>query len=250
MKRCLLLISGLLSVFGDDVAVDAGSGGSIPIPKSSPGDPHKLLATGEREFRAKSYETSVRLLSEALALTNGDTSLRIKVLYARHKSFMSQQKLPMAISDLSSVIELDSNHVLAHLQRANLELMTGKCAEAVADYKRVLILDSGKKDAHSRVPHASECAAALERAEHAKAQKNPDALRQALTDATAEGRATSAPNLLAQRAQAFVDLGGEENVASALADLARVLKMDPNNVGAYALRGRALMLHGDFGTGA
>ena len=231
----------------EDVSLE--SGGQQAPPKPVPQDPVKLFNSGEREFRAKSYETSIRLFSEALALLGGDGSLRIKVIYARHKSFMSQQKLPLAIADLSSVIELDASHVLAHLQRANLELMTGKCAEAVADYRRVLSLDAGKKDAHTRLPHASECAGALERAERARAQKNPEALKQALTDAIADGRATNAPNLLAQRAQAYMDLGGEESVANALADLARVLKMDANNVQAYALRGRALMLHGDFGTG-
>lgn len=242
---------------GDESSVDPqGEAGGAPPPPTPPKatprgtDATKVFSAGEREFRAKAYDVSIRLFSEALSLVApSDVALRGKVLYARHKAYMSQQRLPQAIGDLSAVIEADRGHVLAHLQRANLELMTGRCAEAVADYGRVLTLDAGKKDAHTRMPHAAECKAALERAERAKAARNPDALRQALSEAMEEGRATSAPALLLQRAQAFLDLAGEENIANALADLARALKMDANSIPAYALRGRALMFHGDFGTG-
>ena len=222
---------------------------AAPAPRV-PGDPAKLFSAAEREFRAKAYDVSTRLFGEALAAAGaGDVPLRSRILYARHKAFMSQQRLPQAIADLTAVCDLDPRHVLAHLQRANLQLMTGRCAEAVADYGTVLALDASKRDAHARMPHAAECKAALERAERARAARSPDALRAALTDAMAEGRATSAPALLMERAQASMQLGGEDNNADALADLARVLKMDSNNVPAYALRGKALMQHGDFATG-
>ena len=232
-----------------------GAGEAAPPPRAptprTPGDPTKLLNAAEREFRAKAYEASLRLFGEALAAAPpGDAALRARILYARHKAFMSQQRLPQAIADLTAVCDLDAKHVLARLQRANLQLMTGRCAEAVADYGAVLALDSSKRDAHARMPHAAECKAALERADRARAAHQNEALRDALTDAIAEGRATSAPALLMERALVYIQLRGEDNNANALADLARVLKMDPNNVPAYALRGRALMLHGDFATGA
>ena len=163
---------------------------------------------------------------------------------------MAQQKLPQAIADLTAVLELDPAHVLAYLQRAKLALKSGRCAEAVADFGKVLALDSGKRDAHSGMPQATECAAALDRAAHARGAGRFDLATAALSDAMAEGRATAAPALLLERAQAFLQLPGEDNINSALADLARVLKQEPNNLNAWAQRGRALLLVVDFATGA
>ena len=269
MARTSRPVSGLLSLvvffllsFLADVSqgqqdsaahnVDPDTGEARPTapPARAPGDPNKLFNAAEREFRAKAYETAVRLFGEALSsVGGGDASLRVKILYGRHKAFMSQQRLPQAIGDLTAVCDLDDRHVLAHLQRANLQLMTGRCAEAVADYSKVLSLDASKRDAHARMPHAVECKGALERAERARAGRNFEQLKNSLTDAMADNRATAAPALLLERAQAFLMLPGADNIASALADLARVLKIDSNNVPAYALRGRALMMHGDFATG-
>lgn len=223
-----------------------------PPPKRAPADAAKLLASGEREFRnaaGGNYDASVRLFGEALAAAPAPP-LRAKILYARHKAFMAQQKLPQAIGDLTGVLEIDGAHVLAYLQRAKLSLKTGRCADAAADFGRVLALDAGKRDAHAGLPQASECAGALDRAQHARAAGRFDLVTQALSEAMADGRATAAPALLLERAQAFLNLPGEDNINSALADLARVLKQEPNNVNAWALRGRSLLMVVDFATGA
>lgn len=252
----LLLFVARCDAADEEIAVGAFGDGATPSPTPPPkraaADPAKLLASGEREFRNAAngnYDASVRLFGEALAASPAPP-LRAKILYARHKSFMAQQKLPQAIGDLSAVIELDGAHVLAYLQRAKLALKTGRCADAAADFGRVLALDAGKRDAHSGLPQASECAAALDRAQHARAAGRFELVTQALSEAMADGRATAAPALLMERAHAFLLLPGEDNINSALADLARVLKQEPNNVNAWALRGRSLMMVVDFATGA
>ena len=237
-------------------AADGGlSGGATaaatPLPPALPRDASKLLSAGEREFRAKKVDVSVRLLGEALAATlPGDVALKVKILYARHKSFVSLARLPAAIADLTAVLELDPLHVLALLMRANLRLIGGRCADAVADYRRVLAVDASKRDALARLPHAEECVRALERAEFGAKHGQYNVVRQALTEAMQEGRATQAPALLLARAEAAMTLGGEGDLEEALADLAKVIKTDGTNVKAYSTRGRALMLHGDFPTGA
>jgi tetratricopeptide (TPR) repeat protein len=195
------------------------------LPTTSAGSSGSPSATPASSTSLHSAAATAQL---ALQLPRGQASregfyapLRARILYARHKAFMSQQRLPQAIADLTAVCELDARHVLARLQRANLQLMTGRCAEAVADYGAVLALDASKRDAHARMPHAAECKAALERADRARAARQNEALRDALTDAIAEGRATSAPALLMERALVYIQLGGEDNNANALADLAR-----------------------------
>jgi tetratricopeptide (TPR) repeat protein len=254
--RALFLLAFLSGACSEEVVVDPYGDGATPSPtpppKRAPADASKLLANGEREFRnaaGGNYDASVRLFGEALAASPAPP-LRAKILYARHKSFMAQQKLPQAIADLSAGIELDGAHVLAYLQRAKLALKTGRCADAAADFGRVLALDAGKRDAHAGLPQASECAAALDRAQHARAAGRSDLVTAALSEAMADGRATAAPTLLMERAQAFLLLPGEDNINSALADLARVLKQEPNNVNAWALRGRSLLMVVDFATGA
>lgn len=227
--------------------MDAASGAPAA---AVPRDASKLLSAADRDFRAKVYDSAVRLYGEALASAGSDAALKVKIHYARHKAFLSTQRLPQAMGDLSAVIDLDGAHVLAHLQRANLELMTGRCGDAVKDYTRVLTLDASKRDAHSRLPHANECAHALERAAYGRSTGQWGLARDALNEAMAEGRATSAPALLLERAEALLAMGGESELEDALKDLGRVLKMDGNNVRAYAVRGRALMQHGDLITGA
>lgn len=165
----------------------------------------------------------------------------------RSKASLAKQNFPNAIADLSSCVELDNKYVLAYLQRANLQLLVGQCAESIADYQQVLALDNTKRDAHSRLPHAQACAQALQRAEHGRRFNNWQMVYDALGEAMADGRATNAPTLLMQRAEASLNMG-EGSRENALADLARVLKLDSNNVKAYALRGKALYLHGDYAT--
>jgi tetratricopeptide (TPR) repeat protein len=250
----LALVALVLSLGSSPAAAQEGSAAAAAAAaaggQAAPKDPEKLLSAAEREFRNKAYEASIRLYGEALAsapLSPSPAAFKAKAYYGRHKAYMSAQRMPAAINDLSAAIDADGAHVLAHLQRGNLQLLTGRCAEAARDYERVLNLDATKRDAHSRLPHARACATALERVEHAKRGGNWRMVRELLNEAMAENRATAAPSLLLARAEASLNIGEGER-EEALADLARVLKLDGNNVRAYGMRGSALYLHGDYAT--
>lgn len=233
-----LLLLVLLSIL---LKCNAEAGASVR-------DPKKLLADGEREFRSKNYEDSLPLFNEAFALAESD-DLKIKILYARYKSQAHLNRMATAIADLSNILELNDSHVLAYLQRANLQLVTGKCEEAVQDYKKVLALDDSKRDAHSRLPHAEECAKSLAQAELYRKSRQWAAMKKALTHAMEENRATSAPALLYARAEACMNIGSEREIEEALMDLGKVIRSEPYNNKAYNLRGRALLLQGEYISG-
>jgi DnaJ homolog subfamily C member 3 len=254
-------------VIGEESIITSDGSPSKQQPSSSssssttaPKDSAKLLSAGDREFRAKAYDVAIKLYGESI---NAATSpiQKSKALYARHKAYIPLEKFSHAIADLTACVDLDASSttsgsappVLPLLQRANLQLLTGRCQEAVSDYERVLSLDSSKRDAHSRLPHARECASALDRAAQWETHGHWAAARDELTNAVAENRATHAPALLLRRAEAQIKLASEtpisaNDIETALGDLARVLKMDSKNLKAYALRGRALYSHGDYTT--
>lgn len=199
-----------------------------------------LVAAADKEFRADSVDAAVRLYSEALALEAAP-----RTYYARHKAYLKLKKLPAAISDLSDSLALDASFQMAYLQRASLYLLTGRCDDAVADYQSVLRLDSTKRDAHARLPHAQECAAAIERAAYARRAGDWHTVREALNAAMEPERATAAPGLMLQRAEANLRLGDLDNTVS---DTGKVLKLESGNLAAYSLRAQALSMLGDYET--
>ena len=207
---------------------------------ATPKDPQKLVNAAEREMRANNLDAAAKLFSESLTIHPLATTY-----FARHKLHLKRGKLPAAIADLTEALALDPGYALAYLMRANLRLTTGACVDAESDYSATLRLDSAKRDALARLPHARECAISLQRAHAAMAQGNWGHARDMFTEALAPERAASSHSLLLERARCSLHMGDLEQ---ALADGAKVLKMEPNNPPAYALRGRALYLHGDYTT--
>jgi tetratricopeptide (TPR) repeat protein len=207
---------------------------------SAPRDASKLLSAADREFGAGKYDEAIKLYAEVLNLAP-----TAKTYYARHKAYLKKGKLPSAVSDLTAAIELDGSYAMAYSQRGSLHLTLGRCDDAVRDLERVLALDAGKRDAQARLPHARACAAAVSRGRHLMHHGQWEGARQAFDEAMAADRATASPVLLLERARASLGLG---QVEEALADGAKVLKLEPNNLAAYSLRGRALYAHGDYAT--
>jgi tetratricopeptide (TPR) repeat protein len=207
---------------------------------SIPKDAAKLVAQADREFRNDRADAALKLYTEALSLEKAP-----KTYYARHKIYLKKGKLQAAIKDLSTAIELDATYSMAYLQRANLYLTMGRCEDASSDYKKTLALDPNKKDAQVRLPQAQACAAALVRADVAERNKNWPAALSALTDAMADGRATSSPALFLRRARVHLEMKGLEQ---AMVDSGKAIKLDSSNALAYALRGRILQQHGDYST--
>ena len=185
---------GFLAVLGAAAAEPAAA-------STKEKDAAKLVSQADREFRNDRADIALKLYTEALQLDKSP-----KTYYARHKVYLKKGKLQQAIKDLTTAVEIDADYSMAYLQRANLFLTVGKCAEATADYTRTLALDPKKKDAQVRQPHAQACAQALVRAELAEGARNWAAARDALSDAMAPDRATAAPALLLRRARAHLEL--------------------------------------------
>jgi len=217
-------------------AQDGEETGRKPVARER--DPAKLLAAADREFRNEAYEAAVRLYSEALSVAPLP-----RTYYARMKANLKLKKLPAAISDLTEALARDPGFAMAYSQRANLLLMTGRCGEAAADYQTVLRLDPSKRDAQARLPHAQACAAAVERADYAARAGDWRGQRDALDAAMEPERATASPALMLAHAEASLAMG---DLDQAVADAARVLKMEGGNLAAYALRARALGRLGDY----
>ena len=200
----------------------------------------KLVETAEREMRVGDVDVALKLLGDALLLDPAP-----KTYYARYKANLKKNRMPSAIDDLSSAIAADPGYSMALLQRGNLLLVTGRCDEAVADYEAALALDPGKRDAVARLPRARECAAAVARGHQAAAAGHHEAARAAFSEALTPDHATQAPALLLARARCAAAL---HDLDAALADAAKVLKLEPNNPPAYALRGETLYVRGDYVT--
>jgi tetratricopeptide (TPR) repeat protein len=209
-------------------------------------DAKKLANDADRAFRNDQLDVATRLYSEAVQLEQQqgvDIRTRAKTYYARHKVYMKQKKLQAAISDLTEAVKLDNAFVMGYLQRANLNLMTGRCKEAVEDYHETLRRDPNKRDAKTRLPHASACLSALERAEYAKRSGDWHTVREQLAQAMEGDRASAAPALLLQRAEAHFRL---QSFDDAIADSARVLKLEPGSIAAYSIRAQALARRGSY----
>lgn len=225
------MLKGIVAACALSVASAAGD---------APKDAGKLVTSAERELRNGNTDASLKLFAEALSLKPDP-----KTYYSRHKAWLKKGKLPAAITDLTSAINGDAGYAMAYLQRANLQLNVGRCAEAAEDYQATLRLDPNKRDAQSRLPQALTCASALQRAREAAAHHNWNGAVDALNEALGQEQVVQAPGLLLDRARARLSLGQLEE---ALGDGAKVLKLEPNNPPAYALRGKALYLHSDYAT--
>lgn len=110
----------------------------------------ELKTKGNNEFKAGEYMDSLKTYTEALKCCPlAETETR-SVLYGnRAASKMKMERIESAIDDCTKAIELNDKYVRAILRRAKLYEETDKLDESLADFKRVLELDPGNKEALS-----------------------------------------------------------------------------------------------------
>lgn len=103
---------------------------------------------GNEEFKKENYLESIILYTEGLRICPLKYESDRAVLYANRAA--SKAKLDRkkdALDDCTKAIELNDKYVKAYLRRSKLYEETEKLDESLADYKKILELDPGNKDA-------------------------------------------------------------------------------------------------------
>ncbi|EFA10651.2 tetratricopeptide repeat protein 1 [Tribolium castaneum] len=109
-----------------------------------------LKNKGNDEFKNCKYLESIGTYSEALRLCPLKYSSDRAILYAnRAASKINVERKASAIDDCTKAITLNDKYVRAYLRRAKLYEETDKLDESLEDFKKILELDPGNKEALS-----------------------------------------------------------------------------------------------------
>ncbi|XP_018319119.1 tetratricopeptide repeat protein 1 [Agrilus planipennis] len=107
-----------------------------------------LKEKGNQQFKSEFFIESVETYTKALQICPLNFKYDRSIFYCnRAASKIKLNKVKSAIGDCSKAIELNSDYVRAYMRRAKLYEDSDKLDEALADYKKVLELDSGNKEA-------------------------------------------------------------------------------------------------------
>ncbi|XP_073970355.1 tetratricopeptide repeat protein 1-like [Rhodnius prolixus] len=108
----------------------------------------ELKKTGNEQYKNCQFQEAVTTYTLALRTCPLCYNKDRAMLYAnRGAAKLSINLTESAIDDCSKAIELDPDYVKALMRRAQLYEKTDKLDEALADYKRILELDSTHKEA-------------------------------------------------------------------------------------------------------
>ncbi|XP_026749366.1 tetratricopeptide repeat protein 1-like [Galleria mellonella] len=108
----------------------------------------ELKVAGNNAFKVAEYERSIDKYTEGLKICPLQWSQLRAVLYCnRSAAKMKLEKYSKAIKDCTKAIELDEKYVKAYIRRAQSYEATDKLDESLADYKKILELDPGHKEA-------------------------------------------------------------------------------------------------------
>ncbi|XP_044271614.1 tetratricopeptide repeat protein 1 [Tribolium madens] len=111
-----------------------------------------LKNKGNDEFKNCKYLESVGTYTEALRLCPLKYNSDRAILYAnRAASKINIERKASAIDDCTKAISLNDKYVRAYLRRAKLYEETDKFDESLEDFKKILELDPGNKEALSAI---------------------------------------------------------------------------------------------------
>lgn len=109
----------------------------------------KLKVEGNDQFRAGQYLDSIKTYTEALKLCPLEYTEDRSVYYCnRSASKIQIANNESALDDCSKAIELNDKYIRAFMRRAKLYEESSKLDESFADYKKVVELDPGNKEAY------------------------------------------------------------------------------------------------------
>ncbi|KAK9502144.1 hypothetical protein O3M35_012732 [Rhynocoris fuscipes] len=108
----------------------------------------ELKKVGNEQYKSSQFREAIVTYTLAIRTCPFSCSKERAILYAnRGAAKLSMSLTESAIDDCSKAIELDGDYVKALLRRAQLYEKADKLDEALADYKRVLEIDSSNKEA-------------------------------------------------------------------------------------------------------
>lgn len=93
----------------------------------------KLRSQAEVHFSKGEIDQSLQLWSKVISMEPSNDAN----FYKRFRVYLRQQKLKEALSDLTSVLNLNPKHENALVQRAKLLMRLGKCLDAEGDYEKL-----------------------------------------------------------------------------------------------------------------
>ena len=107
-----------------------------------------LKNRGNEEFKSSKYLESIETYTEALRFCPLKFGNDRAILYAnRAASKIKVERKASAIDDCTKAVSLNDKYVRAYLRRAKLYEETDKLDESLEDYKKIVELDPGNKEA-------------------------------------------------------------------------------------------------------
>lgn len=108
----------------------------------------ELKKQGNEEFKNECYLESIKTYSKALRICPLKFSSDRAILYSNRAASKAKiERKSSAIDDCTKAIELNDKFIRAYLRRAKLYEDTDKLDESLEDYKKIMELDPGNKEA-------------------------------------------------------------------------------------------------------
>uniref|UniRef100_A0A336K1X9 CSON008225 protein n=1 Tax=Culicoides sonorensis TaxID=179676 RepID=A0A336K1X9_CULSO len=111
-------------------------------------DVKKIKTEGNAAFKCKEFETSILKYSDALNQCPKKFKTERSILYAnRAAAKIALDDSESALDDCNKSLELDNLYQKVYLRRALLLEKLNKLEESLADYEKVLMIDSKRNEA-------------------------------------------------------------------------------------------------------
>jgi len=205
---------------------------------------------GDKALKGRKLKKALKHYAKAISMDPSNMGLYMK----RATAFMVTGKSQKARKDLDYVIEKDPKHVQAYMKRGRVCKAMGSFEEALRDYKKVQELKPGNKKVEADLPLLAQAVEQEKLAKEyhgfakaAEAQNDVGTAQHWYTQAYEQLEqalkvAPDAFGLLLMASEALVSKG---DYASAIQSTGRLLKLRPDAVDGYLLRGRAYLFEGE-----
>mmetsp|Transcript_16303 Transcript_16303/g.26919 ORF Transcript_16303/g.26919 Transcript_16303/m.26919 type:complete len:483 (+) Transcript_16303:153-1601(+) len=195
---------------------------------------------GEHAVTSGDFNAAVEHYSAAIGLSPDPSAVDY---YKRAAAYLILSKYKLAMSDLNQALSIDPAFVQGYVHRAKINLMMGNFESAASDYTRVMELDPKHSIAHSQTAVIKATKDLVEMAKHLIDKGHFEEARERLEEAL--GTSPDSSELRILRAQCNEALQDWQEV---IRDTGRAIKVHPDNIKAFLLRGNAYYYLGEHDT--